>query len=225
MKFLLNLLFIVTPFLSIAQTSTEYYADRYLSKKSTEKKAKFILKNTDHPDGTNTKEVIRMSDNTIISRENFKGEEPIGIWIVSRNNKLTELNYDFQLVYDKQDNCAVDSNTFLPAVEIGQRDPLKDFDSVGYVAPIADYSRQDMMKQLYYPDKAIDDGLMGEVLIGFRISNTGEITSIRVLKGAHPLLDKEALRCYRLLKFRTSAFVNGVPKAICVRQKLNFRME
>jgi len=108
---------------------------------------------------------------------------------------------------------------------MGQRDPLKDFDSIGYVAPIADFSRQDMLKQLIYPDKAIDDGIMGEVLVGARISITGEISSIRIIKGVHPLLDKEAVRCYRLLKFRTSAFVIGVPKAICIKQKLSFRME
>ncbi len=225
MKFLFNLLFIVIPFLSIAQTSTEYFADRYLSKKTTEKKAKFILKNTDHPDGTNIKEVMRMSDNTIISREHYKGEEPIGIWIVSRNNKLTELNYDFPLIYGDYPDCIEDSSTFIPAQKMAHRDPLFDFDSIGYVAPIGDFSRQDMLNQLFYPYKAIDEGLMGEVFVGYRISSLGENSAVWIIKRVHPLLDKEAVRCYRLLKFRTSAFVNGVPKAICVKQRLTFKME
>jgi TonB family protein len=225
MKLLQSLAFLWLSLISYAQTTTEYFTDRYLTKQSSVQKAKFIRINTRNPDGSSTTEIVRTSDQTTISIEHYRNEEPIGIWIVYQNNKRRELNYDFPLVYDNQDTCAMDSNTFLPALEMGQRDPLKDFDSIGYVAPIADFSKQDMLKQLFYPIKAIDDGLMGEVLVGFRISETGEISSMRVLQGAHPLLDKEAVRCFRLLRFRTSAFVNGVPKAICVKQRLTFRME
>ena len=47
---------------------------------------------------------------------------------------------------------------------------------------------------LKYPEKAVHDGIQGKVLVDFIIDEKGKVTNVRVLKGAHPLLDDEAVR-------------------------------
>jgi hypothetical protein len=129
------------------------------------------------------------------------------------------------MVYAEKPFCNNDENTFVPSSNLGFLDPLKNMDSLGYIAPKAIVRINNITSQMIYHDKAIDEGLMDEVQIGFKISETAEVVDFYVLKGAHPLLDKEALRCFRLLKFESPAMINGVPKAICMKQRFTFRME
>jgi hypothetical protein len=79
MKSLLNLLFLFIPLLGFAQTTTEYFSDRDLTKKTSEKKANFLLTNTNNPDGTTSRKVVKTSDQSTITLEHYRGQEPIGI--------------------------------------------------------------------------------------------------------------------------------------------------
>lgn len=45
-----------------------------------------------------------------------------------------------------------------------------------------------------YPQKAIEEGIQGRVLVDFIITEKGKVTDVKVLKGVHPLLDEEAVR-------------------------------
>jgi len=45
-----------------------------------------------------------------------------------------------------------------------------------------------------YPQEAINQGIQGTVLVDFIISEDGSIRDVKVLKGADPLLDEEAVR-------------------------------
>ena len=45
-----------------------------------------------------------------------------------------------------------------------------------------------------YPDEAVRDGIQGRVLVDFIIDETGKVRDVKVLKGADPLLDEEAVR-------------------------------
>ena len=47
---------------------------------------------------------------------------------------------------------------------------------------------------LRYPEEAIKNGIQGRVLVGFVIGVDGKLRDVRVLKGADPLLDEEAVR-------------------------------
>ena len=48
--------------------------------------------------------------------------------------------------------------------------------------------------QLKYPEQAVKENLTGKVIVQFTISKTGDVKDIKVLRGAHPALDAEALR-------------------------------
>jgi len=45
-----------------------------------------------------------------------------------------------------------------------------------------------------YPRKAKRAGIQGRVIVSFKLTAEGKLTDIKVRKGVHPLLDKEAVR-------------------------------
>ena len=47
---------------------------------------------------------------------------------------------------------------------------------------------------LKYPQKAVEQGIQGRVLVDFIIEPDGSVTNVRVSRGADPLLDAEAVR-------------------------------
>lgn len=49
-------------------------------------------------------------------------------------------------------------------------------------------------KTIKYPKEAIDKGIKGVVFVRFIVSKSGSIKDAKVIRGVHPLLDKEALR-------------------------------
>ncbi|RKE02501.1 M56 family metallopeptidase [Marinifilum flexuosum] len=49
-------------------------------------------------------------------------------------------------------------------------------------------------KAIKYPKEAIDKGIKGVVFVRFIVSKSGSIKDVKVIRGVHPLIDKEALR-------------------------------
>lgn len=45
-----------------------------------------------------------------------------------------------------------------------------------------------------YPQEAVKNGIQGRVMVDFIIDETGQVRDVKVLKGADPLLDEEAVR-------------------------------
>ncbi|MFA8436298.1 MAG: TonB family protein [Marinifilaceae bacterium] len=49
-------------------------------------------------------------------------------------------------------------------------------------------------KKLDYPAKAWESNIKGRVFVGFVVSSKGKVENVKVIKGVHPLLDREACR-------------------------------
>ena len=45
-----------------------------------------------------------------------------------------------------------------------------------------------------YPQKAKKEGIEGRVIVQFVITEEGKLTHVKLIRGIHPLLDKEAIR-------------------------------
>ncbi len=60
-------------------------------------------------------------------------------------------------------------------------------------------------KHLNYPKEAIKQGIQGRVCIGATIKKNGSISKIKVIRGVHPLLDKEAIRLVKSMPKFTPA--------------------
>jgi periplasmic protein TonB len=52
---------------------------------------------------------------------------------------------------------------------------------------------------LHYPVSARDKGIQGKIYVNFVISETGKVQNVKVIRGVHPLLDKEACRVVQSL--------------------------
>ena len=47
---------------------------------------------------------------------------------------------------------------------------------------------------LRYPEKAVEEGIQGRVLVNFVLDEKGRVTDVKVVRGVHELLDAEAVR-------------------------------
>ncbi len=67
-----------------------------------------------------------------------------------------------------------------------------------------------LVKNLHYPDSAVDAEIEGKVYIRFVVSTTGKITNIRIKQSAgYAILDKEAIRIVGLLPDWSPAQLDG----------------
>lgn len=83
--------------------------------------------------------------------------------------------------------------------------------------------RNFLLKELTYPEEARLNDEMGEVLIGFSVGMDGYISSVRVLKSVSPLLDAEAVRVVKMMKYWTPGSRNGMPVRAEMSIPINFK--
>lgn len=60
---------------------------------------------------------------------------------------------------------------------------------------------KDLAKLVVYPKEAAEKGIQGRVLVGFIVDEQGNVVEPQVTEKVHPLLDAEALRVVKLLKY------------------------
>lgn len=53
---------------------------------------------------------------------------------------------------------------------------------------------QYLSAHIKYPEQAVKEGLQGKVTVSFVVESDGAISNVSILRGADPLLDKEAIR-------------------------------
>lgn len=75
-----------------------------------------------------------------------------------------------------------------------------------------------------YPEKAMAEGVEGDVLIRALINETGDVTQVKVETRLHPLLDKAALHAVRQWKYKPW-MINGVPSPTEVSIKITFKLQ
>jgi TonB family protein len=203
-------------------TETRFFSNRFLNQEVPPRKAKFSQTISGESDGRVTTEVKDLKKNEIIRRETYKGEEPFGIWFYKGNDGHDlVLDYEFELVYtDKK----FDQNEADKALG----DLLKDNDSLGYKAPKIFSGEKNIgqfvIKYLNYPARAREEGIQGRVELGFKITKEGDVDEFVIYRGAHILLDKEAVRVMRKLKLSGPALLKGEPTGFKVRLPITYNI-
>ena len=56
-----------------------------------------------------------------------------------------------------------------------------------------------LSENIRYPQKALKEGLEGNVVVEFVVEKDGSLTNIRVIRGVAPCLDEEALRVVKMM--------------------------
>lgn len=76
-----------------------------------------------------------------------------------------------------------------------------------------------------YPAAAAEEGVSGRVVVEFEVSKTGSIEKVRVIRGRHPALDKEALRVVKSMPKWNPGRNNGQPVKVTYTLPVTFRLK
>lgn len=215
-------LILMLAFICQAQNvQTRYYNNQYLEEEVPQEKARYFQTVTQNADGSITTSKKNLKKDVIESSQTLKGEEPFGVWIYQRAGGLAEMDYNFQLKYTGEDCPGSDALTKI-------ENYLANDDSKGYTAPKIAPEEKSILsfigRNLVYPAKARREGIQGKVVLVFTITKEGVIENIFVKKGVHLILDKEAVRVLRKLKFSSPPRLNGHPQNFCVEMPISFKL-
>ncbi|HEX8377919.1 MAG TPA: energy transducer TonB [Pedobacter sp.] len=220
-SFIVLTLFFCFGALSAQTNETKFYRDHSRTKEVEQKKAKYSETIITTPDGIVTTEFRGVRKNVLIVRSHYKGSEQVGIWYTSL---LKEKNLDYSFTIEYVDTvCAVG-----PLIDkVGNL--FTDNSSVNYIAPKL-ASKEKSVYEFYqnnfkFLTKETKKGVSGEVLTMFTITKDAQVIDIKVLKGSRILLDKEAVRLLRMLKFSSPPFLNGKPLNICCVLPMRFKVK
>jgi len=216
MKILLTALIVFATTICNGQTSqTRFFRDRELTREVAERRANFSETVTQNADGTVITVIKDLKKDEVILRNG----EPFGTWTVSLYRREISLNYNFEMDFSK-DIC---SDTIPGFRHI---DYFNDNDKIGYTAPIisnGDFSiNQYLANNLYYPRDARQSGIMGTVYLRLTINKQAQIENLAIYDSADILLDKEAMRVLRELRFSQPPKLNGEPIEVCILFPIRF---
>ena len=76
-----------------------------------------------------------------------------------------------------------------------------------------------------YPAQASEEGVSGRVVVQFVISKTGSIEDVKVVRGRHPALDKEAVRLVKAMPKWQPGRNNGQPVKVTYTLPVTFKLQ
>lgn len=200
-------------------TETKYYNQRMDEVRK--EKARYSKTITQNSDGTITESTLDLKKNVVTNSQTLKGDEPFGVWIYQRARGTGELDYNFQLNYTTE-ICS--NNGELAKVN----KYLEDNDAVGYKSPKLATDHPTIYhfigEGMIYPPKARRGGIQGVVTCSFVITKEGKVGNIVDNKGIDVVLDKEAVRIIRALRFTTPPLLNGQPVDVCIQLPITYKL-
>ena len=81
-----------------------------------------------------------------------------------------------------------------------------------------------LQDHIQYPEEAEKDSVEGKVVVSFVIEKDGSISNPQVVRGVHPLLDKEALRVVRLMPKWNPGMNNDLPIRVKSNVPVTFKL-
>lgn len=219
----------------LAQTSeTTYYNNQYLEKEKTAKTGKYSKTIIHNEDKTVTTLIKNVKTNELVNSISHLGEEPVGLWLYKRKNNIIELDYNFTLNYIKEANDT--SNVVILTNQYFQKDSLLriktanylyDNVSLNYVAPkMTDGQNiiQVINKNIIYPQKAVNEGIYGRVTVIFTVTKSGITDNFQIVARNNIILEKEAVRVLKSIKFLNPPTLNGQKKSIGILIPIMFKL-
>lgn len=82
-----------------------------------------------------------------------------------------------------------------------------------------------LAQNLNYPQKAVEYGIEGKVYVRFTIDKNGYVKHPVIVKGAHPLLDKEVIRIIHTMPRWKPGKINGKPARSTFNLPVNFKLQ
>lgn len=202
---ILVLMVIISGYSAMAQQKNiSFYKDYYLSKESSESKAKYKKVETKNSDGTVNYQIFDVAQGCMIREENYKDNKPYGVWTNYKKDCTFEKKRDFsKLVYDGN---KIDS-LFNNVIDNTNSDKYEIAHFGDGEAAIFKY----LGTKLEYPSEAKDAGISGTVYLQFIIKPDGKVKMYAIKKSANVFLDYEAWEIIEKMADWIPAKKNGTP--------------
>lgn len=81
-----------------------------------------------------------------------------------------------------------------------------------------------IINEIKYPAQAINENIVGKVYLRFVVQKNGKVKNVQVVKGAHPLLDQEAIRLIEAMPKWIPAKKDGKKVSSMCLLPLNFTL-
>jgi protein TonB len=81
-----------------------------------------------------------------------------------------------------------------------------------------------VVKNIEYPAEAKNKNITGKVYVSYVVNKKGKVTDVKVVRGAHPLLDKAAVECIKKLKGYKPGTQKGKPVNVQFTIPINFQL-
>lgn len=88
----------------------------------------------------------------------------------------------------------------------------------------ADALLQFVARNVVFPEFAKENEIQGRVYVGFSIDIDGKVTNVKLLKGVHPVLNKEAIKVVTKLPDFKPATQNGKPVKVSYQIPISFKL-
>lgn len=82
-----------------------------------------------------------------------------------------------------------------------------------------------LSQHITYPPSASEEGVSGKVTVSFIIETDGSITNVRVVRGKHSALDKEAVNVVKKMPRWNPGKINGKPVRVTYLFPVNFQLQ
>jgi TonB family protein len=79
-----------------------------------------------------------------------------------------------------------------------------------------------IQNNLVYPPSAREEGLGGQVIVGFIVEPDGSITDVKILRGVAKILDDEAIRVVKLMPKWKSGIQRNKPVRVIYQMPITF---
>lgn len=82
-----------------------------------------------------------------------------------------------------------------------------------------------LSEHINYPAQASEEGVQGRVVVQFDVDKTGQIVNVKIARGRHPALDKEAMRLVKSMPKWQPGRNNGQPVKVTYTLPVTFRLQ
>lgn len=80
-------------------------------------------------------------------------------------------------------------------------------------------------EQIHYPADAAEEGVQGRVVVQFVVKKDGSIADVKVVRGKHPSLDREAVRIVKAMPRWSPGRNNGQPVNVSYTLPITFKLQ
>ena len=135
------------------------------------------------------------------------------------------ISYQMQSVPNLQRGIADDCAPYSFTKEVSDKILWEPYESHASFPGGFEALRSFLRENTQYPEEVVKDSIQGRVVVSFIIEKDGSITDIQVVRGVHPLLDKEAVRVVGTMPKWKPAMNNDLPIRIKYNLPVTFKLD